>query len=1022
GTSTDVIATNGTSTEPEIVIPNATMSFKFDQNIIDTNATSTEPITVANTTSAEQTITSLELDGQDDFIQIKNATVTDDVDGLTVTVWVKPDYSSGSSEFTVLSKDKSFSLTISNNFLSDNTAKFSVFDGIKWTTVESTSVITENWNFLSSTFDGDNIGIFVNGTREATQEVVGVPTLTTNGKLETTTVENLTSKEDIVIGATITTKNETPKASNQFSGEIDDVSLYDYVLEDEQILAMYMQTKDAYAEIVPELTLEEIIAQMEAEQLTNSENTTSTEPIIESNSTSTEIISVEPISESIPEPTSILEPKIISAPILDSTEETFELSKDATFELEFFDEYDALFSEIEEIESAAQILLTETESSLAELDDPEISAQSFSAVLGMIFSIDLFLPSVDAANGNDIEQTKGELESLKQQLESLKTQAASLKQSGNLDEESVKDLKKQLKSILNQIKSTSNKLNANDKAQAAKLDKSSEDAKKIADVDTFDKKQNGKWQDDETEINTEVFDSKGNKVDIKSEIQKNRDGKFTITLLPDSITTPGIYKLKTVFTVNGETHTAEEEFAWGLVSLNTAKSTYYPGDDAEFIIVVLDSEGRPVGGADIFMTVTSPDGTVTELETGDEISNGEEVGLYDATYSTGIEGTYQIAVNAQADGINTDFNTTFDVAEFVEYDIVRTAQSKIDPINNPNFFDVVIDIESFTGKDTITIVETVPAVFEISDTDANVVTVGDRKVLTWTTDLVNDRATIDYTYSVPLVFPQLYPLGPLEISDGEIMYTEARAWYVANDPLSIGVIGQTAFSQSATSPLALTGPTISASDLNPVLVVVVQTVPSTVAPTVTVGGVSMISAVSETKTGGGNDQRSDIFYLTRSQNLPNGASSISVTVGGTPTDIGAAAIALSGVQQGTGALGNSAVSGATDSGSITVTTVANDMVIDSINDKKAGGVGAVGAGQTVITGYATSLTNSGDGVGASRELATGTSTVMSWTLSGGGHGTAHVAQAFKPATTAVQLLSDSIAVSDDPVSTETPQP
>jgi len=66
--------------------------------------------------------------------------MTNNIDGLTATAWVKPDYSSGSPfgyapEFTVLSKDKSFSLTINNNILSETTAKFSVFDGIKWTKV-----------------------------------------------------------------------------------------------------------------------------------------------------------------------------------------------------------------------------------------------------------------------------------------------------------------------------------------------------------------------------------------------------------------------------------------------------------------------------------------------------------------------------------------------------------------------------------------------------------------------------------------------------------------------------------------------------------------------------------------------------------------------------------------------------------------------------------------------------------------------------------------------------------------------
>ncbi|QDI88856.1 hypothetical protein Nisw_04640 [Candidatus Nitrosopumilus sp. SW] len=994
------------------------MSFEFEElDTSESNSTATG-IIVTNATSIEPEITSLELNGQDDFIQIENATVTDDVDGLTVTAWVKPDYSSGSSEFTVVSKDKSFSLTISNNFLSDNTAKFSVFDGIKWTTVESTSVITENWNFLSSTFDGDNIGIFVNGTREATQKVVGVPTLTTNGKLETTTVENLTSEEDIVIGATVTVKKEVSKASNQFSGEIDDVSLYDYVLEDEQILAMYEQTKAAYAKIVPELSLEEILAQIEAEQLANSENSTST--AIQSNSTSVEIISAEPTGELIPEPTPISEPEIISTPILDSTEQTFELSEDATFELEFFDEYDALLSEIEEIESAAQILLTETESSLTELNDPALSTQSFAAVLGMIFSIELFLPSVDAANGNDVEQTKTELESLKQQLESLKIQTASLKQSGNLDEESVKDLKKQLKSILNDIKSTANKLNANDKAQAVKLDKSSHNAKKIVDVDTFDKKQNGKWQDDETEINTEVFDSKGNKVDIKSEIQKNRDGKFTITLLPDDITTPGLYKLKTTFTVNGETHTVEEEFAWGLVSLNTAKSTYYPGDDAEFTIVVLDSEGHPIGGADILMTVTSPNGEITELETGDEITSGKEIGLYEATYPTGIEGTYQISVNAKAYQIHTNFNTTFDVASFVEYDIIRTAQSKIDPITDPNSFNVKIDIESFTDKDTITITETVPSVFEISDTDANIITVGDRKVLTWNKDLINDRTTLEYTYSVPLVFPQLYPLGPLEISDGDIVFVEARPWYVANDPVTGFLASQVGIATgTVTSATTANSFTISADTINPAVIIFVAADPSTV----TISSVDIVTdgtsnslatptLVTGTLTSDSQSNAVSGFYTAtlEQNNIPIGqAFDVQVTTTAA-SDISVGAIVLSGVQQDNTALSDAAntvgaiVADAGDDGSMAILVDAGDAMISGMvaNKNPTTPLGGTSWMDQVGTDFydAQYSVNQGD-----------VTVTHSWTLPGGTK-TLEKAIEVNYASQVFKYLSDSITVSD----------
>ncbi len=125
-TSTEPLPVNATSTEP-IIIPEATVAFQFDN--VEPESTETTPESTETTPESEST--TLELDGQGDFIQIQNVTMTDDIDGLTVTAWVKPDYSSGSPEFTVISKDKSFALTINNNIQSENTAKFSVFDGIK---------------------------------------------------------------------------------------------------------------------------------------------------------------------------------------------------------------------------------------------------------------------------------------------------------------------------------------------------------------------------------------------------------------------------------------------------------------------------------------------------------------------------------------------------------------------------------------------------------------------------------------------------------------------------------------------------------------------------------------------------------------------------------------------------------------------------------------------------------------------------------------------------------------------------
>ncbi|MCE2504946.1 MAG: hypothetical protein J4F36_00420 [Nitrosopumilaceae archaeon] len=85
--STDTLPTNSTDTLPtnstdfEIIIPEASLSFQFD----DLSSLSN------NDTSSKSESAPLNLNGQDDFIQIENVTVTNDLNGLTITAWVNPD-------------------------------------------------------------------------------------------------------------------------------------------------------------------------------------------------------------------------------------------------------------------------------------------------------------------------------------------------------------------------------------------------------------------------------------------------------------------------------------------------------------------------------------------------------------------------------------------------------------------------------------------------------------------------------------------------------------------------------------------------------------------------------------------------------------------------------------------------------------------------------------------------------------------------------------------------------------------
>ncbi|MEM3173211.1 MAG: FixH family protein, partial [Candidatus Nitrosotenuis sp.] len=233
--------------------------------------------------------------------------------------------------------------------------------------------------------------------------------------------------------------------------------------------------------------------------------------------------------------------------------------------------------------------------------------------------------------------------------------------------------------------------------------------------------------------------------------------------------------------VDGQEYVLEDQFAWGLVSVNTQKSIYRPGETADLVIVVLDNGGHPVCDSNISLTVTDPNLQNTTLSSGNGITANSECGLYDASYTTGMEGNYTIHVQAQTPNGITNFDTEFTVKSVYDYDIIRTAQSKIDPVTNPNLFNVTIDIESFVGSNPVTIKEHIPNVFDVI-TDGTVEEGNGTKTITWIRGLDQNKTSVSYSYSIPLEFPRLYALGKVEIIQNNQTFVEARNWYVAADP------------------------------------------------------------------------------------------------------------------------------------------------------------------------------------------------------------------------------------------------
>jgi len=227
------------------------------------------------------------------------------------------------------------------------------------------------------------------------------------------------------------------------------------------------------------------------------------------------------------------------------------ITEDASIDLEFYSESDALLKELSDIHNTTNVLLDETQQVLDSVGNSSNTTQSIINPLGFLFGLERFvIPSAHAAKPEINDEIHSELLSSKTKLADLKSQMESLKTSGNIDVDSINLLKQQLKDVINDIKSTSLKLDKSDlKSQGNNLKNSADFAEQVNDFSTPEK-QNGKWHDNKSDIVTKIIDSNGQDVNLDVNYEKIHDGKFNIKISPNSNTKPGIYKIISTITVH----------------------------------------------------------------------------------------------------------------------------------------------------------------------------------------------------------------------------------------------------------------------------------------------------------------------------------------------------------------------------------------------------------------------------------------------------------------------------------------
>lgn len=167
----------------------------------------------------------------------ENVGVLGNLTGLTLSCWIKPSYEDGAQKFTLIGKQNAFDLAINNNFPPAKHATFSIFDGIKWTSITSNSTIPEKWTHLAATFDGNSIKIFVNGKMESSDTVIGIPVFTVNGLLTNKSTSIISSNYETSVGTYY--DRDRGQTRDLFSGDIKDIKIFDTSLSPSQINQIY---------------------------------------------------------------------------------------------------------------------------------------------------------------------------------------------------------------------------------------------------------------------------------------------------------------------------------------------------------------------------------------------------------------------------------------------------------------------------------------------------------------------------------------------------------------------------------------------------------------------------------------------------------------------------------------------------------------------------------------------------------------------------------------------------------------
>lgn len=256
---------------------------------------------------------------------------------------------------------------------------------------------------------------------------------------------------------------------------------------------------------------------------------------------------------------------------------------------------------------------------------------------------------------------------------------------------------------------------------------------------------------------------------INPKLVATKDGLVTVQFEENAFTRmrPGEYVVTLTFDEGGKVFTESFSFQWGILTINPNKTEYDSGEIADISMGALTLNGNTVCKANLQLYVITPNGFVDPVDVYEsglcDGNNVIDVPDFSATYQTKIPGEHELYLERlDEDGSVLSYTTdTFWVVGSQDLSIERTGPTRIyPPAPYPMELTVSANKKSFSG----TLVERVPANFEVYDTDASIERKGEWYELSWDISLLRgDQETVTYMFNAPDISPYLFELGPAQL-------------------------------------------------------------------------------------------------------------------------------------------------------------------------------------------------------------------------------------------------------------------